>query len=167
MLSRILFIVMAVLLVSCTAEQLTNVVTDDKSSFVVNGSGYTNTKFKGYAIDTASFARLVDSNAALVVISGLTSKSTENFAITLVLKSATPGTYAVNGLEGTTMTLVTSAGSSPVTYVATSGSIAITTWGVIGGQVTGNFTGSFALASDPSHVVLEVTSGVYAVKRAS
>lgn len=167
MLYRILFFVTAALLVACSADQLTNVLTDDKSSFVVNGPGYTEAKFKGYALDTASFARQVDSAAALVVIAGLTTKSTENFGLTLIAKSSSPGSYQVNVLEGTTMTLVTSSGSNPITYTATSGSITIDSWGAIGGQVRGKFSGSFVLPSDPTNTVLQVTAGVFDVKRAS
>lgn len=175
MLPRLIIIITAVLLTSCTvalitsctAEQLTNVVTDSKSSFVVNGSGYTEAKFKGYALDTASFARQVDSAAGLVVIAGLTTKSTENFAITITSQSIAPGSYQINGGLGTTMTLVTTSGSTPVTYIATSGSVTIDSWGAVSGQCKGRFSGSFVLPSDPTNAVLQVTAGVFDVKRAS
>lgn len=167
MLYRLLILASIVVLAACTAEQLTNVVTDSKSSFVVNGSGYTEAKFKGYALDTASFARQVDSAAGWVVIAGLTTKSSENFAITITSQSITPGSYQINGALGTTMTLVTTSGSTPVTYTATSGSVTIDSWGAVSGQCKGRFSGSFVLPSDPTNAVLQVMAGVFDVKRSS
>jgi hypothetical protein len=144
----VVILVSAAVLAGCTENAINNALTNEKNSFVVNGSGYTEAKFKGYTADTASVAREVTGSSALVVISGLTTKTGETFGLSMSARSNVAGSYQINGAEGTTMTLVIMNGSSPITYIATSGSITIDSWGSVGGRVKGSFSGSLALQSD-------------------
>jgi len=156
-----------VLLTSCTKEQIINAVSNEDNSFTVNGSGYTAATFKGYDLDTASRAQMSDTTA-IIGFSGFTNTTGEVFVIGLTCGTTTPGTYTVNALNGTTISLVTrSTTGTTRTLTATSGTVSISEWGAVGGVVKGTFSGSMVLPTDVTAPVLEITNGKFDVKRAS
>jgi len=167
MIYRTLFIALVVLLASCTQDQIINAVSNDKNSCTVDGSGYTAASFKGYDLDTASRAQMSDTTA-IVGFSGFTNTTGEVFVIGITCGSTMPGTYTVNALGGTTISLVTRAsGGTPRTFTATSGTVSISEWGAVGGVVKGTFSGSLVLPTDVTTPVLQITNGKFDVKRAS
>lgn len=167
MIYRTLFIALVVLLASCTKEQIIDVVSDDKNSCTVDGSGYTAARFKGYDLDTASRAQTSDTTA-VIGFSGFTNTTGEVFVLGMTCGSARPGTYTVNALNGTTISLVTkTTNGTPRTFTATSGTISISEWGAVGGAVKGTFSGSLVLPTDVTTPVLQITNGKFDVKRAS
>jgi len=149
----------AVLATACTknADNPAGPFTSANNRMTVNGSGYSAASFNAFNIDTASVAT-VQSGRGVVTMTGITSKVLEGFSIVLTTPSPTAGTWQVNALTGTTMSLVISNGDSTRTYVATSGSVQIDSWG---DRAKGQFSGSFARTSDLMTTELQVTAGKF------
>ena len=137
--------------------------TDDKNSFTVNGNGYSDSKFVGYALDSTGGASEAD-GAGAIGVAGVTDRSGEVFILTMLTKSNSPGTYTVNASEGTAMTMTVTGSSKTTTYFAGSGSITIDSWGSIGGTASGTFDGSFVDLTDPQNTVIQVTAGKFSVE---
>lgn len=134
-------------------------LTSSKNRMTVNGEGYTNASFNTLNIDTASVAT-TQSGVGVITMTGITSRITEGFNLTITTPAPTSGTWQINVLEGTTINLVISDGDSTRTYTAMSGSVQVTSWPATG-RVTGTFSGSFARTTDLTTTPLQITAGEF------
>jgi hypothetical protein len=154
---------MALALAACSNDDApTTPTAAPANSFVVNGSGYTEARFTADAGDAGSIAGGADGKGA-VTMSGATTRSGERFTLTMVTKSSAVGSYQIGMTSGSGMTMLVSNGPATSSYLATSGSITISEWGV-GGRVKGTFSGSFVLSTNPGATALQVTAGTFDAK---
>ncbi|HRK04609.1 MAG TPA: hypothetical protein PLW14_05875 [Chlorobiota bacterium] len=134
-------------------------LTSSKNRMTVNGEGYTNASFNTLNIDTAAVAT-TQNDVGVITLTGITSRITEGFNLTITTASAAAGTWQVNALQGTTINLVITDGDSTRTYTAMTGSVQVSSWPATG-RVTGTFSGNFARTSDLSTTPLQITAGEF------
>lgn len=153
----ILVIATSVLSMSCSSSSPSDPNTSSGETFTFTKSGGLtgNSNYSSYTL--ASFS--TDENVTYLLGSdvAVTTGPTANMVIVTV-PGKTTGTYALGDSE---CTLTMFANSVP--YIATSGTVVVSSFGAVGSQIKGTFSGTMVSATGGAGVT--ISNGVFDVKR--
>jgi hypothetical protein len=122
---------------------------------VINGAGYSNQTF---TFDVAAGAIYNPQEN----ISGCSFANAAGDAAALTFEGNSKGEYEVNDSNNN---FVISMNGTNVVFGLTSGKINVTTYGSVGGDVAGTFSGSGIVISSGAQFNVQITNGVFKAKR--
>lgn len=152
----VMLVCLPILLVSCSKDSSTNPTDPATYSFscVVNGGGYTNQTFT-FSTTAAAVTNPVDN------ITGCTFTDASGNNAVVTFNGTATGTYSINDSE----TIVGMTFGNNLFIGLTSGSIKVTTFGNVGGDIIGTFTGSGTVVNNGEEKNVEISKGTFKAKR--
>ncbi len=152
-------IIFGVFFISCSDDSSSTNPTNNTSGYsfscTLNGGGFSNQTLK-YTVVAGSIYSLED-DATAVTFSNATSDGG-----VVVFRGKSTGTFTINENEDDTNGVIITIGGTQVIGL-TSGTIKVTTYGNVGGDVKGTFSGTAINASNGENV--QVTNGSFSAKR--
>lgn len=148
----------SVIAVSCSSSDSPsdpNTSSGETFTFTKSGGLTGNSNYSSYTL--ASFSTENDATYILGSDAVITTGPTANMVV-ITVPGKTTGTYTLGDSE---CTLTMFANSVP--YIATSGTVVVSSFGAVGSQIKGTFSGTLISATGGAGVT--ITNGVFDVKR--